>query len=52
MYHTIKRETIEALKRIDTPSVCNAIEGFNVKPKNEGFMLPETLVLRLIVGPG
>ena len=41
MYRTIKKETIEALKQIDTPSVCNAIEGFNVKPKNEGFMLPE-----------
>ena len=41
MYTTVKKETIEALKKIDTPSICNAIEGFNVKPKNEGFMLPE-----------
>ncbi len=41
MYQTVKKETIEALKHIDTPSVCNAIEGFNVKPKNQGFMLPE-----------
>ena len=41
MYKTVKKETIEALKKIDTPSICNAIEGFNVKPKNEGFMLPE-----------
>ena len=41
MYRTVKKETIEALKKIDTPSICNAIEGFNVKPKNEGFMMPE-----------
>ena len=41
MYTTVKNETIEALKKIDTPSICNAIEGFNIKPKNEGCMLPE-----------
>lgn len=41
MYQTISKETIEALKQIDTPSICNAIEGFNVRPKNQGFMLPE-----------
>ena len=41
MYKTVNNETIEALKKIDTPSICNAIEGFNIKPKNEGFMLPE-----------
>ena len=37
MYHTVKKETIEALMQIDTPSVCNAIEGFNVKPKEPGL---------------
>ncbi len=41
MYQTVSKETIEALKQIDTPSICNAIEGFNVRPKNHGFMLPE-----------
>lgn len=41
MYQTANKETIEALSEIDTPSICNAIEGFNVRPKNQGFMLPE-----------
>ena len=41
MYQTISKETMAALAQIDTPSICNAIEGFNVRPKNEGFMLPE-----------
>lgn len=41
MYQTVSQETVEALKQIDTPSICNAIEGFNVRPKNQGFMLPE-----------
>jgi 4-hydroxy-4-methyl-2-oxoglutarate aldolase len=29
---------IEALKKITTPTVSNAIETFNVRPRNEGFM--------------
>ena len=41
MYQTISKETLEALKQIDSPSICNAIEGFNIRPKNQGFMLPE-----------
>ncbi|MDE2779464.1 MAG: RraA family protein [Chloroflexota bacterium] len=41
MYQTISKETMEALGKIDTPSICNAIEGFNVRGKEEGFMLPE-----------
>ena len=41
MYQSISKETIAALGKIDTPSICNAIEGFNVRPKNAGFMLPE-----------
>ena len=41
MYQTISKATMEALVKIDTPSICNAIEGFNVRPKNDGFMLPE-----------
>ena len=41
MYQTISKETMSALGRIDTPSICNAIEGFNVRGKQEGFMLPE-----------
>ena len=41
MYKTVSPETIKALAAIDGPSICNAIEGFNVRPKNHGFMLPE-----------
>ena len=41
MYQTVSQETIRALSEIDCPSICNAIEGFNVRPKNVGFMLPE-----------
>ena len=41
MYKTVSPETIKALAAIDGPSICNAIEGFNVRPKNQGFMLPE-----------
>jgi 4-hydroxy-4-methyl-2-oxoglutarate aldolase len=41
LYQTISPETLKALQQIDCPSICNAIEGFNVQPKNQGFMLPE-----------
>ncbi len=30
-----------AIKRFDTPTVANAIETFNFRPRNEGFMRPE-----------
>ena len=33
--------TLLALKRLDTPTVSNAIETFNVRPRNEGFLRPE-----------
>jgi regulator of RNase E activity RraA len=29
---------LEALRKISTPSICNAVETFNVRPRNEGFM--------------
>jgi 4-hydroxy-4-methyl-2-oxoglutarate aldolase len=29
------------IKRFDTPTVANAIETFNVRPRNQGFMRPE-----------
>ena len=41
MYQTISKEAMAALAQIDTPSICNAIEGFEFRPRNEGFMLPE-----------
>ena len=32
---------LERLRGFDTPTVANAIEVFNVRPRNEGFMRPE-----------
>ena len=29
---------LDALRKVSTPAVCNAIETFNVRPRNEGFM--------------
>jgi len=36
---------IDELKKYSTPTVCNAIELFKVRKRNEGFMLP-TIVCR------
>jgi 4-hydroxy-4-methyl-2-oxoglutarate aldolase len=37
----IANETLQALARISTPTLSNAIEAFNVRPRNHGFMSPE-----------
>jgi 4-hydroxy-4-methyl-2-oxoglutarate aldolase len=34
-------EELEALRRWPTPAISNAIELFDIRPRNEGFMLPE-----------
>jgi regulator of RNase E activity RraA len=34
-------EDLEALRRWPTCAIANAIELFNIRPRNEGFMLPE-----------
>ncbi|MBA3440797.1 MAG: RraA family protein [Pyrinomonadaceae bacterium] len=36
---------LEALKRISTPTISNAIETFNLRPRNEGYMSPEVRCL-------
>ena len=41
MYQSVSDSTFKALQAIDGPSICNAIEGLNFRPKNQGFMLPE-----------
>ena len=41
MYTTVSPATLKALQGINGPSICNAIEGFNFRPTNEGFMMPE-----------
>ena len=33
-------ETLESLRLIPTPAVSNAIEVFDVRPRNAGFMGP------------
>jgi regulator of RNase E activity RraA len=30
-------EDLEALRKLSTPTICNAIEQFNVRPRNTGF---------------
>ena len=34
----ITRETLEKLARFDTPTICNVIELFEVRPRDAGFM--------------
>ncbi len=41
MVEQFSADLLAELKQIPTPSVANAIETFNIKPRNEGFMGPE-----------
>ena len=34
----ITRETLDALAKFDTPTICNAIELFDIRPRDAGFM--------------
>jgi len=38
--HMVK-ETLEALRGLSTPTVSNAIELFNLRPRNEGYLSPD-----------
>lgn len=35
---TLSKEELEILRKYDTPTVCNVIELFNIRPRNVGFM--------------
>jgi regulator of RNase E activity RraA len=35
---SITRETLAKLARFDTPSICNIIELFDIRPRNRGYM--------------
>ena len=35
----LSEKELEALRAWPTPAICNAIETFNVRPRNQGFML-------------
>ncbi|MGA2465992.1 MAG: RraA family protein [Thermodesulfobacteriota bacterium] len=41
MVDYLNREGLESLRRWSTCAVSNGIELFNIRPRNEGFMLPE-----------
>jgi regulator of RNase E activity RraA len=38
MAKTLTPEQLDALRRFDAPTVANAIETFNIQPRNTGFM--------------
>ncbi len=42
---------IDALRKISSPSIANAIETFNVRPRNQGFMSSEIRCLFPELGP-
>jgi regulator of RNase E activity RraA len=42
---------IDALRKISSPSIANAIETFNVRPRNQGFMSSEMRSLFPELGP-
>jgi 4-hydroxy-4-methyl-2-oxoglutarate aldolase len=45
------REVLERLVRHSTPTVCNAIEEFKVRPRNQGFMAPKIRCMFPELGP-
>lgn len=42
---------IDALRKLSSPTVANAIETFQVRPRNQGFMAPEIRCLFPELGP-
>ena len=40
MHKPLSEEEIETLRRITTPTLSNAIERFDIRPKDQGFMDP------------
>jgi len=38
MATVVSQEILEALRKIDTPTICNAIEPLNIRPYTQGFM--------------
>ena len=35
---TLSRETLAKLAKFDTPTICNVIELFDIRPRNRGYM--------------
>lgn len=51
MTSPLSPEEFEALKRYDTCTISNAIETFNIRPRNQGFMRPEIGCVFPDIGP-
>jgi len=51
MTHDLNAEELEALRRWPTCAIANAIELFDIRPRNEGFMLPEIKCVFPDLGP-
>ena len=34
----VDAKTLEKLRQFDTPTICNIIELFNIRPRNQGYM--------------
>ncbi len=47
----VSRDILERLARHSTPTICNAIEQFNVRPRNQGFMAPRIRCMFPSLGP-
>ncbi len=51
MPESLSLEQIDELQKITTPTISNAIETFEVRPRNEGFMNPEIKCILPELGP-
>jgi 4-hydroxy-4-methyl-2-oxoglutarate aldolase len=47
----ISKDTLSSLAKISTPTLSNAIEDFNIRPRNVGYMSPEIRCLFPELGP-
>lgn len=41
----LTNEDLNALRKLSTPTVANAVEAFNIRPRNQGHMSPEVRCL-------
>lgn len=44
MNAVLTKEQLEELREFDTPTICNAIEGFNIRPRTSGYANPGMLL--------
>jgi regulator of RNase E activity RraA len=51
MFKCLSSEELAALRRWPTCAISNAVELFNIRPRNEGFMLPEIKCIFPELGP-